>query len=336
MYPKSTAARRGMLNLLLAAAGVAHAAGAIAQTSTDAKESKESKDPPWLIVPFGPGTPLDVIARDIAHEMRPILGQNVMVENRPGAAGMIGGSQLARTAAPANTFMLTTHNTIVINPHLYRKMTYDPLKDFAPIGLVGVGGYVLVTGPGSPYHNLEQYLAAARAKPGQVSFGSLGIGSGPHLCGEKLVAQTRVKMVHVPYITGSITNVVGGHVDSSWEPYATAAPYLKSGKLVALGASTPYRPGIFPPNVPLLPESLQGYECNSWIGMFASARAPEAAVNRMADALARVVQSPSFQERLAINGFLPRAGSPKDLRELVAEDYRSWSKVVRDAGIELE
>lgn len=327
---QSTLTRRRVLNLLLAALGVAHAAGAVAQTAADAK------DPPRLLVPFGPGTPLDVIARDIAQELLPILGQNVLVENKPGAAGMIGGAELARTAAPATTFMLTTHNTVVINPHLYRKMTYDPLKDFAPIGLVGVGGYVLVAGPGAPFQTLEQYLAAARAKPGQVSFGSLGVGSGPHLCGEKLIAQTKVKMVHVPYTTGSITSVVGGQVESSWEPYATAAPFLKSGKLVAIGASTPYRPDIFPPNVPLLPEALQGYECTSWIGMFASVRAPEAAVNRMAEALTRVVQSPSFQQRLVANGFQPRPGSPKDLRELVAADYKSWSKVVRDAGIEIE
>ena len=326
----TTLARRRLPSLLAAAIGLAGATGAAAQPAPDAK------DAPRLLVPFGPGTPLDVIARDIAQEMRPILGQNVLVENKPGAAGMIGGAELARTTAPANTFMVTTHNTVVINPHLYRKMSYDPVKDFAPIGLVGVGGYVLVVGPGSPFQTLDQYLSAARAKPGQVSFASLGVGSGPHLCGEKLVAQTHVKLVHVPYTTGSITNVVGGQVESSWEPYATAAPFLKTGKLVALGASTPYRPDIFPANVPLLPEALRGYECTSWIGMFASARAPEAAVSRMADALNRVVQSPTFQQRLMANGFLPRPGSPKDLRELVATDYKSWSKVVREAGIELE
>jgi tripartite-type tricarboxylate transporter receptor subunit TctC len=323
-------ARRRALSFLLAAAGAMLTFGAAAETPAD------SRDPPRLLVPFGPGTPLDVIARDIAQELRPILGQNVMVENKPGAAGMIGGAELARTAAPANTFMVTTHNTVVINPHLYRKMAYDPLKDFMPIGLVGVGGYVLVAGPNAPFHNLEQYLAAARAKPGQVSYGSLGVGSGPHMCGEKLIAQTKVKMVHVPYTTGSITNVVGGQVESSWEPYSSAAPFLKTGKLVAIGASTPYRPDIFPPNVPLLPEALKGYECTSWIGMFASARAPEAAVSRMAEALNKVVQSPAFQQRLMVNGFQPRPGLPKDLRELVAADYKSWGKVVREAGIELE
>lgn len=322
-------ARRAALRLLVTALAAPCAAGA-------AQAEADPKDGVHLIVPFGPGTPLDVIARDIAQELRPQLGGHVVVENKPGAAGMIGGAELARTTAPATTFMLTTHNTIVINPHLYRKMSYDPLKDYAPVGLVGVGGYVLVTGPGSPLRTLDQYLAAARAEPGKVSFGSLGVGSGPHLCGEKLMAQTGVKLVHVPYTTGSITSVVGGQVDSSWEPYATAAPFLKSGKLVAIGASTNYRASIFPPEVPLLPETLKGYECTSWIGLFASVRTPEAVVSRVADALARVVQAPSFQERLTTNGFLPRPGTPKDLRDLMTRDSASWSKVVRDAHLELE
>jgi tripartite-type tricarboxylate transporter receptor subunit TctC len=326
----TTLARRRLLSLLAAAVGASWTAAAGAQPASDAK------DPPRLLVPFGPGTPLDVIARDIAQEMRPILNQNIVVENKPGAAGMIGGAELARTASPGNTFMLTTHNTVVINPHLYRKMAYDPVKDFAPIGLVGTGGYVLVVGPGAPFHTLDQYLATARAKPGQVSFASLGVGSGPHLCGEMLVAQAKVKLVHVPYTTGSITNVVGGQVDSSWEPYATAAPFLRSGKLHALGASTTYRPAIFPPGVPLLPEAVPGYECTSWIGLFASAKAPEATVRRMAEALARVVQTPAFQERLNTNGFLAKPGSPKELQDLIAADYRTWGKVIQDASLKLQ
>ena len=322
--------RRARRLLVLGLLGILGTAGAGAQTDQDSRSGLR------ILVPFGPGTPLDVIARDIAQELRGVLNQQLIVENKPGAAGMIGGAELAKTPATATTFMLTTHNTVVINPHLYRNISYDPLKDFAPVGLVGIGGYVLVAPPTSPFKNLDQYLAAARAEPGKVSFGSLGTGSGPHLCGEMLVAHTKVKLVHVPYTTGSITNVVGGQVDSSWEPYATAAPFLKNGKLMALGASTKYRPAIFPPNVPLLPEAVPGYECTSWVGLFASAKAPEAAVRRMAEALARVVQMPAFQERLNTNGFLAKPGSPKELQELVATDYRTWGKVVQDASLKLQ
>ena len=310
--------------------------GILGTASAGAQPDQDSRNGLRILVPFGPGTPLDVIARDIAQELRGVLNQQLIVENKPGAAGMIGGAELARTPAPATTFMLTTHNTVVINPHLYRNISYDPLKDFAPVGLVGIGGYVLVAPPTSPFKNLDQYLAAARAEPGKVSFGSLGTGSGPHLCGEMLVAHTKVKLVHVPYTTGSITNVVGGQVASSWEPYATAAPFLKTGKLTALGASTKYRPAIFPPNVPLLPEAVSGYECTSWIGLFASAKAPEAAVRRMAEALARVVQTPAFQERLNTNGFLAKPGSPKELQDLIAADYRTWGKVIQDASLKLQ
>lgn len=316
--------------LVLGLLGIFGTAGAGAQPDQDSRNGLR------ILVPFGPGTPLDVIARDIAQELRGVLNQQLIVENKPGAAGMIGGAELAKTPATATTFMLTTHNTVVINPHLYRNISYDPLKDFAPVGLVGIGGYVLVAPPSSPFKNLDQYLAAARAEPGKVSFGSLGTGSGPHLCAEMLVAHTKVKLVHVPYTTGSITNVVGGQVDSSWEPYATAAPFLKNGKLMALGASTKYRPAIFPPNVPLLPEAVPGYECTSWVGLFASAKAPEAAVRRMAEALARVVQMPAFQERLNTNGFLAKPGSPKELQELVATDYRTWGKVIQDASLKLQ
>jgi tripartite-type tricarboxylate transporter receptor subunit TctC len=325
-----SAARRAARRLALSVLGALCAAGAAAQADQDHRNGLR------ILVPFGPGTPLDVIARDIAQELRGVLNQQLIVENKPGAAGMIGGAELARTPAPATTFMLTTHNTVVINPHLYRNISYDPLKDFAPVGLVGIGGYVLVAPPTSPFKNLDQYLAAARAKPGTISFASLGTGSGPHLCGEMLVAHTKVKLVHVPYTTGSITNVVGGQVDSSWEPYATAAPFLRSGKLNALGASTKYRPVIFPPNVPLLPEAVPGYECTSWIGLFASAKAPEATVRRMAEALVRVVQTPAFQERLSTNGFLAKPGTPKELQDLIAADYQTWGKVIQDASLKLQ
>jgi tripartite-type tricarboxylate transporter receptor subunit TctC len=318
--------RRAAAPLLIAALGSLSASLAAAQ------EPKVIR----IIVPFGPGTPLDVAARDIAQEMRAVLNQNIIVDNKPGAAGMIGGAELARTADPATTFMVTTHNTIVINPHLYKKMIYDPVKDFAPIGLVGSAGYVLVARLDAPFRTLDQYLAAARARPAQISYGSLGVGSGPHLCGEKLVAQTGVKLLHVPYTTGSITSVVGGQVDTSWEPYATAAPFFQSGKLLALGASTPYRPSIFPPDVPLLPQLLPGYECTSWIGMFASSRAGGAVVARMADALQQVVNLPAFQQRLRTNGFEPRPGTPADLRKQVDVDHKSWSKIVRDAAIALD
>lgn len=320
--------RRAALATLLASACLLHAAGVAA--------SEADKSGLRIIVPFGPGTPLDVVARDIAQELRPLLGQGIVVENRPGAAGMLGGAELARTTEPANTFMVTTHNTVVINPHIYRKMAYDPLKDFAPVGLVGAAGYVLVVSPQSTTRTLDQYLAAARATPDRISYGSLGVGSGPHLCGEKLVMQTRTKLVHVPFTTGSITNVVGGQVDSSWEPFATAAPFLNSGKLLALGASTRYRPSIFQSDVALLPQTLPGYECTSWIGMFASARAPQATVARMAEALQQVVKSAAFKSRLQANGFEPQPGTPKDLSDLIANDHRSWAQVVRAAGISLD
>lgn len=310
--------------------------GALGIATIAAAQGDVSKDTLRIVVPFGPGTPLDVIARDIAQEIRPLLQQTIVVENKPGAAGMIGGADLARTTAPATTFMLTTHNTVVINPHLYKNMAYQPQRDFTPVGLVGVGGYVLVASPSSPFKTLEQYLAEAKTHPGKVSFGSLGIGSGPHMCGEMLVEKTKVKLLHVPFTTGSIVNVVSGQVDSSWEPYATAAPFIKSGKLVALGASTSYRASVFPSTVPLLPELLPGYECTSWIGLFASVKASDATVKRLSEALTKVVQSPGFQERLISNGFLPKLASPSEMRDLIANDSKTWERIVGSTGIKLD
>lgn len=312
------------------------AVGALAFATSAAAQGDASKDPLRILVPFGPGTPLDVIARDIAHEMRPLLQQAVIVDNKPGAAGMIGGAELARTTSPSTTFMLTTHNTVVINPNLYKNISYQPQRDFTPIGLVGLGGYVLVASPTGALKTLDQYLGEARAHPGKVSYGSLGVGSGPHMCGEMLIEKTRVKLMHVPYTTGSITSVVGGQVDSSWEPYATAAPFIKSGKLIALGASTSYRPSVFPATVPLLPEMLPGYECTSWIGLFASAKAPEPVVRRLSEALTKVVQSPRFQERLVTNGFLPKLATEAEMRNLIANDSQTWARIVTDAGLKLE
>lgn len=303
--------------------------------ATAAAQPRDNGQPIRLLVPFGPGTAVDVIARDIAHELRGVLDQTVLVDNKPGAAGMLGGAELARTTATATTFLVTIHNTVVVNPHLYKNMGYDPQRDFAPVGLVGVGGYALVAAP-SAFASLEQYLARARAEPGKVAFGSYGVGSGPHMCAEMLIARTRTQLVHVPFTTGSITSVVGGQVDSAWEPYATVAPFLKSGKLVALGASTRYRPSVFPEHVPLLPELVPGYECTSWVGVFASAKAAPAVVQRMADALARVTQLPAFRERLLNNGFQPQAESPEALRQRVAADSATWGKIIRDTGIRLE
>lgn len=300
-----------------------------------AAQAKDNGQPIRLIVPFGAGTSVDVIARDIAHEMRGMLDHPIVVDNKPGAAGMLGGAELARTAATSTTFLVTIHNTVVINPHLYKNMNYDPQRDFAPVGLVGVGGYALVAAPSS-FKSLEQYLAEARAKPGKVAYGSYGVGSGPHMCAEMLVARTKTRLVHVPFTTGSITSVVGGQVDSAWEPYATVAPFLKSGKLVVLGASTRYRPSIFPDNTPLLPDLVPGYECASWVGVFASAKAPQAAVQRMADALARVSQQPEFRERLLTNGYLPLSETPEQLRKRVAADTATWGKIVADTGVRLE
>jgi tripartite-type tricarboxylate transporter receptor subunit TctC len=312
------------------------ALGALVIATGAAAQGDSSKETMRILVPFGPGTPLDVIARDIVQEIRPLLQQTIVVENKPGAAGMIGGAELARTTAPATTFMLTTHNTVVINPHLYKNMTYQPQRDFTPVGLVGVGGYVLVAAPTSPFKTLDQYLSEAKAHPGKVSYGSLGIGSGPHMCGEMLVEKTKVKLLHVPFTTGSIVNVVSGQVDSSWEPYATAAPFIKTGKLIPLGASTSYRASIFPSTVPLLPELLPGYECTSWIGLFASSKASEAVVRRLSEALTKVVQLPGFQERLMTNGFLPKLASPGEMRELIAKDSKTWARIVSETGLKLE
>ncbi|WP_342132346.1 Bug family tripartite tricarboxylate transporter substrate binding protein [Hydrogenophaga sp. OTU3427] len=309
---------------------------ALGAATTAIAQSDASKETLRIVVPFGPGTPLDVIARDIAQEIRPLLQQTIVVENKPGAAGMIGGAEVARTTAPATTFMLTTHNTVVINPHLYKNMTYQPQRDFTPVGLVGVGGYVLVAAPTAPFKTLDQYLAEAKVHPGKVSYGSLGIGSGPHMCGEMLVEKTKVRLLHVPFTTGSIVNVVSGQVDSSWEPYATAAPFIRTGKLVALGASTNYRASVFPSTVPLLPESLPGYECTSWIGLFASVKAPDATVRRLSDALTKVVQSPGFQERLISNGFLPKWASPSEMRDLIANDSKTWERIVSATGLKLD
>lgn len=310
--------------------------GALVIATGAAAQGDPGKETMRILVPFGPGTPLDVIARDIVQEMRPLLQQTILVENKPGAAGMIGGAELARTTAPGTTFMLTTHNTVVINPHLYKNMTYQPQRDFIPVGLVGVGGYVLVASPTSSFKTLDQYLSEAKAHPGKVSYGSLGIGSGPHMCGEMLVEKTKVKLLHVPFTTGSIVNVVSGQVDSSWEPYATAAPFIKTGKLIPLGASTSYRASIFPSTVPLLPEQLPGYECTSWIGLFASAKAPEAVVRRLSEALTKVVQLPGFQERLMTNGFLPKLASSAAMRELIANDSKTWARIVSETGLKLE
>ena len=288
-----------------------------------------------IVVPFAAGTPLDVIARDIAQRLPLAKGESVIVDNKPGAGGILGAAEAAKSTSKSSTLLVTTHNTLVISPHLYANAGYNPLKDFAPIGLVGTGGYMLVAHPDAGAKSLDEYLALARKNPGKVPYASYGVGSGPHLCAELLQAKAKVQLLHVPYKAGSINDVVGGQIDFSFEPPATAAQYISTGRLIPLGFTSPERPQVLP-NAPLIQDKVPGYDCRSWVGVFAPAGMPAAEVVKLSSQLQAIVGDEAFRARLRVSGIEPTSSTSEEFSRIVAQDYARWGELIRTNNIKLD
>lgn len=320
------------LGLGLAAALVPRPAPA--QGTHDAWPSK----PVTYVVPFAAGGTTDVLARLIGQRLSQTLGQSVVVENRAGAGGNIGSDFVAKAAPDGYTILGGTISSHAINVSLYPKMPYDPVKHFQPVALIGTLPNVLVVHADSPWKSVADVIAAIKAKPAAISYGSAGNGTSQHLAGELFASMAHVKLLHVPY-KGSgpaVQALLGKQVDMLFENSVAAMPMIQSGKFRALATTGPKRAAQLP-EVPTMAESgLQGYEIVSWQAVFAPAGTPMPIVNRLATDIGKIIQEPDIHARLMNLGIEPSGAGPTELGTFQRAEVAKWANLVKTANIKLE
>src|SRR5688572_16867500 len=309
---------------------------AIAATAAPAAEWAP-KRPVRLIVPFPPGGAVDTIARIAVTGLPERLGQQVVVDNRAGANAIIG-TEMAARAVPDGHTMLAVPAGHAITPSVTRKLPYDSLKDFAAIGLIGNSAYMLVVGPSLPAKTVSDFVALAKAKPGQLNYAFTGHGNATHIAGELFKVLAGIDMVPINYKGGgpALIDVMGGHVTAFFSGVSSGSPLVKSGKVRALGVTTKSRSPALP-EVPTIAEAgLPGYEVDAWYGLLAPAATPPAAIARLNRDLTQALSSPDTKERLRNAGVDARPSTPAEFRDLIARDIKRWVDVVKRAKIALE
>ena len=289
-----------------------------------------------LINPFSPGGSLDLVARTLAKSMSAELGQQVVVENRPGAGGTIGVDLVAKSPPDGYT-LLAVQSSITINPNLQRKIPYDPVRDFAPISRVSSYMFFLVVHPSLPARSVRQLIELAKANPGQINYASVGMGSGTHLAAELFDYMAGVKMTHIPYKgTGQVMpDLLGGHVAVHFGS-TSVVPYAKSRKLIALGVTGAQRSPALP-LVPTVAEAgIAGFEVTAWNALFAPAGTPEAIVNRLNGLVRQGMGLPDARSVMEAQGLDVSTSTPSELGALVKAELAKWAKVIQAAGIKPE
>jgi len=326
----SAAGRRAWLGALALGAGLlALGAGTPALAQGGA--------PLRLVVPFGPGTTTDIVSRQVGEAMAAALGTTLLAENRPGAGGTIGSDQVAKAAGDGRTLLMGTVGTHAINATLYRRLPYDPLKDFVPIGLVGFTPTLLVVAEGSPLKSITD-LRAAAATPAGVTFASAGNGTSGHLAGELLGARLGGRMIHVPYNQGgqALTDVIAGQVQFMFYHPAAVLPHMRGGKLRALGASSARRSAAAPEVPALQEQGVADFDLVAWFMVYAPASTPAAEVARLRDALQRALARPDVAAKLTDLGVEQRSLSAAELAEFGPAEIRRWAEAVRRSGAQVD
>ena len=290
-----------------------------------------------IVVPFAPGGGTDVVARTLALEMAKDLNANIVIENKPGA-GTIIGTQAAAASEPDGYTLLMGTFSHAVNLSLSAKLPYDPHKDFAPVALIARSFNFVVVNPKSPFHSIADLIAAAKAEPEKLSYGTYGTGTSAHLAGELFKNLAKVNLTTVPYkgAAPAITDLIGGQIQVMFTTVASAASLIAGGQLRALAVTSAERSPAFP-DLPTVAEAgVPGYAAESWYGLFAPARTPADVIDRLNRSAARAVQSEAFK-RLGVNAGLVMVGRPpEELDRYVRGEEERWRKVIQDAGIKVE
>ena len=317
---------------LVAVAALATGFGATAQNAADYPTK-----PIKFIVPYPPGGGTDVIARIVQERFQTLLGQPVVIENKGGAAGSIG-TETAAKAAPDGYTVLFTLSSHTINPSIYPKLPFDTAKDFEPVGMVASLPQILVANMQFAPNTVAEVVALAKAKPGTLSFASVGNGSPGHLAGELLKLRSGTQMTHIPYRGGgpAVTDVMGGQVPLLWVSIPAAAQFVKAGKLKALAVSTTKRSAAFP-EVPTMQEAgIADFDVDSWYAMFVPAKTPKVAIDKLNKVINTVVREPDIRDKLLAQGSEGVGGPPEALGKIVDTELVRWAKLAKEASIKVD
>ncbi len=325
----SSTLRRATLAALLAGCAWAAAGPACAQDPYPSK-------PVTILVGFPPGTATDTVARMVGDRLGQRLGQQFIVENKPGAGGSIAAGLGARAKADGYTLMIGASAPQAINPHVYPNLNYDARKDFAPIGLLTWLPYLFVVSPQNPANNLRDFLAAVKAKPGQYTYATTGVGTTSHLVTSVLLSKAGASMIHVPYKGSSQaqTDIVGGRTYATFDTMVSSLALVKAGRLKAIAVSTPQRVATLP-DVPTVSEQgFPGFDMGAWLGLIAPAGIPPDIQQKLAAELNTVLADPAVRDKLADLGAQVRTtATPAEFGALMKSEYESWGKVVREFNV---
>ena len=293
--------------------------------------------PVKLIVPYPPGGPTDIVARVVGQKLSEQTGQQFIVDNRAGAGGNIGAEAVARSPADGYTLLVAT-TAHAINMSLFKKMSYNTLKDFAPVAPLTHGPLVIVANPSLQASNVRELIALAKAKPGAINFASSGNGQSTHLSGELFNSMAGVKMTHIPYKGSSpaLTDVMGGQASVMFDTMLSAMPFVKSGKLKALAVTSATRSPVAP-DLPTVAESgLRGYETIAWNGVLAPAGTPKEAIAKLSAELKRALETPEVKEKFAAQGFAAAWSTPEAFATFLQTEVDKWSPVVKASGATID
>jgi len=293
--------------------------------------------PVRLVVPFPAGGTTDLLARAAAQKLSDAWGQQVIVDNRPGAAGNIGAELVAKSAPDGYTLLMGTVGTHAINASLYAKMPYDHVKDFTPVILVAGVPNVLVVNPQVPVNSVPELIAYAKANPGKLNFASSGSGTSIHLSGELFKTMTGVQMTHVPYkgSAPALTDLIGGQVQLMFDNLPSSLAFIKAGKLRAIAVTSSTRSAALP-DIPTVADTVPGFEASSWFGILAPAGTPRDIVMKINGETAKWLASPDAKEKLAAQGANVASGTPEDFAKHIQAETAKWAKVVKESGAKVD
>lgn len=331
MLASKTFTRRTGIKTLAAAALLATGMGsALAQADFPNK-------PLTMIVPFSAGGTTDILARIVGQALGQELGESIIIENKPGAGGNIGAQQAARAKADGYTLFMGTVGTHAINQSLYKKLPYDPLKDFTPLSRVATVPNLLVAHPSRPYKTVQEMIAYAKANPGDVTYGSPGSGASPHVSGALFQSMTGAELTHIPYkgSAPAVSDLLGNQIAVMFDNMPSAIQHVRSGKLRPIAVTTAKRSPELP-DVPTIAEAgVPGYEATSWFGLWAPAGTPAPVLDKLHSALTKVLQDPAVVKKIADQGGEVVIDTPAEFEAFIQSEAAKWGKVVKESGAEV-
>jgi tripartite-type tricarboxylate transporter receptor subunit TctC len=287
-----------------------------------------------IVVPYPPGGFNDTLARTVGQKLNEAWGQPVVVDNKPGGGTLIGTDAVAKTSPDGYTLLITPF-AFAVNPSIFKKLPYDPLKDFAPITLAAATPNLLVANASVPFNSLKELIASAKAKPGRLSYASTGTGSSNHLSMEKFKQMAAVDIVHVPYkgSAPAVTDLIGGQVDLMFDNIPNVLPHVKAGKLKGLAVTSPKRSSHVPEVPTVIEGGVPGYEVSVWFGIAAPAGTPEPIITKLNTEIVKVLNLPDVKEKFAAQGVDVVGSTPTEFAAHIKSQMATWDKVVKDAGV---